>query len=160
MCYDRLAVRSIAGLALLLMAACSSPAGPAEDLAVTRITSGAFSNFTTPQRRVIRSQESLLAAWNQVFEGGILVLPPPLPDVDFSTEMVILVAAGQKPTSGYCIAVEGAAGDSREATVSVLTSTPPPGGVATVLTQPFDMVRMESRDDVTFEERSQAGSCG
>ena len=155
------AVRWIAALAVVLTAGCSSPTEPSEPgapLPVTRISNGSFSKFTTPQRRVVRSQDALVAVWAQVF-GGPLALPPPLPEVDFSNEMVILVATGEKPTSGYCIAVEAAAGDSREATVSVLSSTPPPGGVATVLTQPYDLVRMPRRDEVTFEERSEAGAC-
>ena len=153
------AVRWIAGLVAVVTTACSSPARPAETLPVTRITNGAFSKFTTPQRLVIRSEASLLTAWAQVF-GGPLALPPPLPSVDFSNEMVILVASGEKPTSGYCIVVEAAAGDSREATVSVLSSAPPSGGVATVITQPYDMVRMPRRDDVRFEERSRPVACG
>ena len=155
------AVRWIAGVVVVLMAGCSSPTEPSEPsdpLPVTRITSGSFSKFTTPQRRVIRSQDALLSVWAQVF-GGPLALPPPLPAVDFSSEMVILVAAGERPTSGYCITVEAAAGDDRAARVSVLLSTPLPGGVLTVITQPFEIVRIPRRDEVTFEERQEARAC-
>jgi hypothetical protein len=87
-------------------------------------------------------------------------VPPPLPQVDFSSEMVILAHAGEKPTRGYCIAVEAATGNRRDATVTVVTSGPPPGSLLPVVTQPFDLVRLPRRDDVTFEEKSETRQCG
>lgn len=139
----------------------STPTGPTEALPVTRVVQGIFSGATTPDRRVIRSQQQLLDAWVVIFPGSPTSLPPPLPVVDFSSEMVIVAFAGAKPSSGYCIAVDAAAGNRRTATITVRSEGPSgAGGILPVVTQPFDVVRVPRRDEVRFTEVSVVGNCG
>ena len=155
----RRVVTSIAGLAVLLTAACASPTEPSEPLPVTRITNGTFSKFTSPQRLVIRSEAGLLAAWAQVF-GGPLALPPPLPQVDFSSEMIVLVASGSKPTSGFTITVDSASGTRETASVTVRSISPAPGcAILPAVSNPFDIVRLPQREEVKFVEQSGIQAC-
>jgi hypothetical protein len=144
------------------LAACAdSPTGPKEPLPVTRIEQGAFSSATTSQRVVIRSQQQLVAAWAVIHPAGPLALPPPLPVIDFATEMAVVVFAGEKPSGGYCIVVDGAAGDSRTIELTVRSVGPTPAnGVLPVVTHPFDLVRVPRRDEVRFNEISEIGNCG
>ena len=153
--------RSLAMAFVLAGAACDSPTDPepGEPLAVTRVTQGVFSKFDAPQRVTIRSQDALLAAWAQIF-GGPLALPPPLPQVDFANEMIVLVAAGAKPTSGFLIVVDSASGTSNTASVTVRTLSPATGCVtAPAVSQPYDMVRLPRREAVKFVETSGVQNC-
>ena len=150
---------SFAILAALVSSGCDSPTQPSEPLPITRVTQGIFSNFQTPQRLAIRSQDGLVAAWAQIF-GGPLALPPPLPQVDFANEMIVLVASGSKPTSGFVIAVAAAAGTGDIASVTVRSLSPAAGCVTLpAVTEPYDMVRLPRRDEVRFIERSDVQSC-
>lgn len=147
---------------VLLLAGCgTAPAGPTEPLPVTRIAQGPFSGASSPGRRVIRSQAQLQEAWPTIYPGSPTSLPPPLPSVDFANEMVIAAFAGSKPSSGYCIVIEAAAGDRRSATITVRSQGPTPDAVLLpVVTQPFDVVRVPRRDEVTFTEVSVVAPCG
>jgi hypothetical protein len=137
----------------------STPTGPTEPLPVTRIVQGPFSGATAPDRLVIRSQQQLVNAWAVIFPGSPTSLPPRLPVVDFSSEMVIVAFAGAKPTSGYCIAIDGAAANRRTARITVRSVAPSAMGILPVVTQPFDVVRVPRRDEVTFTEVSVVGDC-
>ena len=139
----------------------SAPAGPTETLPITPIAQGAFSGATKPERLVIRSQQQLLDAWVTIFPGSPTSLPPPVPSIDFSAEMVIAVFAGTKPSGGYCISIDAAAGDRRSATITVRSQGPTPAGaILPVLTQPFAVVRVPRRDEVRFAEVSVVANCG
>src|SRR3712207_4130048 len=52
-----------------------------------------------PAERVIRNEQEYYAFW-----GGS---PPSQPDVDFSKEVVVAVAVGERPTGGYQVAITG-----------------------------------------------------
>ena len=154
-------MRLFIGLFVLALSACSSPTEPqpTEPLPVTRVTQGTFSNFEAPQRLTIRSQDALVAAWAQIF-GGPLALPPPLPAVDFASEMIVVVAAGARPTSGFLIAVDSASGTSSTASVTVRTLSPAVGCVTLpAVSHPYDMVRLPRRAAVKFVEESGVQNC-
>ena len=143
----------------LAAAACDNPAGPKQPLPVTRIMNGTFSHAPAPQKLVLRTAREFQDAWAAMF---VNVTMPPIPlDVDFSSEMVIIVQAGPKPTSGFCIAVDAASGDRRSMDVRVRSSGPTPQmGVLPVITHPFDVVRVPRRDAVRFDDVSEVGNCG
>ena len=61
--------------------------------------------------------------------------------VDFTRDMVVAVAAGQRPTGGYEIAVDRVRQAKGELTVEVVETAPGPNCVTTAsLTQPVDVV--------------------
>jgi hypothetical protein len=155
--------RVVCCLLMLLVApaACGSSEelGPSEDLVITRISQPGFSGFETPQRLVIRTGPAWQEAWQTLWRRA--PEPPQLPAVDFGRDMVILAAAGVKPTTGYFIAIEAATANRREVTVRVRSIAPGANCVnATVLTQPVEVVRIEARERVVFDEVSEVRNCG
>ncbi len=70
--------------------------------------------------------------WNVLSNGR------PAPDVNFTTQAVIVVFQGQRPTGGYAVALRGIRRDGTVLAVSVDERVPASGGVTTqVLTSPF-----------------------
>ena len=138
---------------------CESATTPETTLPVTRVVQGAFSDGEASQRLVIRSQSELTAAWQTMFST---VSPAPeVPAIDFSQEMVIIARAGSKPTGGYCIAVDSVVGSRQTMTVRVRSGRPSADmAVLPAVTNPFDVVRVPRRDEVTFFETSFVGNCG
>ena len=152
-------VVSLVVLGSLTIAGCDSPSGPSEPLPLTRVTQGYFGAPNPAQRLVVRSQQDFATAWAAIFNNSSP--QPPVPNVDFTQEMVIIALSGSKPSGGYCIAVEHAAGDRRSATVTVRSVGPTASNtILPVITNPYDIVRVPRRDRVSFTEVSEIGNCG
>jgi hypothetical protein len=84
-----------------LTTGCAS--SPHHKLAWRTLSRGLISGLEKPRRLVIREEAEYFALWAQhAAELNRLALPP---DVDFSREMVVLVAMGTRPTGGYYIDV-------------------------------------------------------
>lgn len=72
---------------------------------------------------------------------------PLMPEVDFASEYVIGVFAGQKPSGGHAIRVERIEDGNTVRTVSVTLEEPDSGCVVTqALTSPFQLVRVPLTD--------------
>ena len=106
-------------------------------------------------RRVIRSQDEWAELWKR-FTGRF---PPengvfPVPEIDFSKEMIVLVAMGQRPTSGYGIAIDGACEVNNKIEVFVSSfENDKCMGALDVITFPSDAVRIPKSDvPVVFRE--------
>ena len=156
---SRRIVASLVVLVSLTIAGCDSPSGPSETLPLTRVTQGYFGAPGPSQRLVVRSQQDFAAAWAAIFDNSSP--QPPLPSVDFTQEMVIIALSGSKPSGGYCIAVEHAAGDRRSVTLTVRSGGPTANNpILPVITNPYDVVRVPRRDRVSFTEMSVITNCG
>ena len=108
-------------------------------------------------RLVIKTRDELSGFWKE-FTAPIPPangIPPP-PEIDFSKEMVVVVAMGQRPTSGYWIFVDGACETDGqvEVFVSSVEDVKCKGlGQFDVLTYPADAVRLPRTDlPVVFRE--------
>jgi hypothetical protein len=67
----------------------------------------------------------------------------PLPEVDFSTEMVVAVFLGTRPTGGFGVEIIGAHTENGALVVEYVERRPGRGGfVAQVLTTPFHIVKV------------------
>ena len=146
--------------------ACSSPAAPAQgNLTVTRFNSGSssfavFSGFTQPMTSVIRDDAAWQAFWRTLYSGQSPA--PPLPAVDFSSEMVVAAAMGTQPTSGYDIIVQSANESGDVVTIETRELRPGPKcATLTVLTSPVDLARVPRRTgSVTFHSTEGINNCG
>jgi hypothetical protein len=106
-------------------------------------------------RLVIKSREEFSDFWN----GLTGRVPPdqwvpPLPEIDFSKEMIVVAAMGQRPTSGYLIIIDGACEVDGQVEV-LISSVEADGcvGVSTAATYPADAVRIPQSDlPVVFRE--------
>ena len=81
------------------------------------------SGFQNPARLVIRDAAQWEAVWAQTFNGVTPV--PPRPAIDFSHEMVVVVALGLRSSGGYGILIDGASEiDTDEVAVEVRSISP------------------------------------
>jgi len=104
----------------------------------------ARSGLAEPRREVIRSEEAWRELWARVFSG---VTPtPPRPTIDFSREMLIVVALGERRSGGFGIAVQRVSPRADGLEIEVLESCPAPGAMVSMgLTQPLEVVRLEKQ---------------
>lgn len=118
----------------------SASAGAAPvSAAFTRIVTQHTSGFDEAAQRVIRDQAAFQAAWKTVL-GGIPGDPPPA--VDFTKEMVILVALGGRSTGGHAVRIDAVTPSGDGAVVRYTVTRPGQGCMTTQsLTSPVEMVR-------------------
>lgn len=136
-------------IAILYMAGCQPIGQQAEQGTQLRVTSVAsyqiVSAFTSPTTFAVRDQPSWEALWNQVTQSMSPL--PPLPQIDFTKNIVVFAAAGTKTTSGYSIAITSAAETSAGVTVDVTVTSPGSTcAVAQVVTSPVAIAAIPRRD--------------
>ena len=160
---------TIGSSVLLAVVACSATtidsSPPGTPLQFTRLRSEPYSftfnsGFDQPARLVIRDQAAWSAAWQKTFERSSPV--PPVPDIDFDREVVVLVALGSHSTGGYSILIDGASATEDGTSVVVRSSAPGSScGTTQAFTEPVDIARLPRRQGaVTFIERSEVHTCG
>ena len=117
------------------------------------------SGILDPLRVVIRDRDDWVEMWKLLSSKQFP--RPPLPEIDFSREMLIVVAMGQRSTGGYDIIVDGVYERDKKLEVEVKTTSP--GrlcGVTGALTEPADVVRVQKSDyPVVFRETSFTREC-
>ena len=100
-----------------------------------------FSGFGSPTRLIIRDAETWKAHWATIHRP--IVPSPPVPEIDFAREMVILAAAGTKPNEGHVIRITDATANASRLLVTVRHSATGDGCVVSaVISQPVDIVRI------------------
>lgn len=142
----------------------SPPGEPGANIPIVRLHSEPYSfafnsGLDKPDRIVVRDATSWQAVWRDVWRGGSEI--PPLPAVDFSREMILVVALGARSTGGYGILIDGAneAGQDK-INVAVRSISPGNCGVTLAFTQPVDIARLPLRTgSVGFTERSEVSRC-
>lgn len=121
-----------------------SPAAPAEQgyapygaprgLEIRRIGQWAHTGVDESRRMVIRDANAWAHFWSELGAGD-------RPDVDFTQNVVIVAAAGQRSSGGYDLAVDRVTETDGELTIEVVETTPGPNCVTTaVVTRPVDVV--------------------
>lgn len=136
-------------------------AGP---LPVARLAPGsgpftANSGYTQHTTSVIRNAEGLAAAWATLHANQQPV--PPLPAIDFSKEMIVVVATGTKPNGGFSVVVSSASESGGRVTVTSTETAPGATcAVPAVITAPADVARLPRRDgDVIFVTKNEVHAC-
>jgi hypothetical protein len=119
-----------------------------------------YSGYTDPARLIIRSQTEWASAWVRINDGAHPM--PPLPEVNFDTDMVVLAAAGTRPSGGFDITITDAALDAGALRVGVVETTPGAGCfVAAVITFPVAVARVARHDGpVEFVDATVGVPCG
>ena len=152
----------IAGLALAAVLGLACAAGPAgagaavEQQAFETILAAAHSGLHDRTREIVRDEAGWARLWAEIHGSDAPAVPP----VDFSRQMLIVVALGTRPSGGFGIRVGGVATRGDRLEVAVLESCPPPGAMVTAaLTQPVEVVRVARLSQApTFQDRRGA-SC-
>lgn len=76
----------------------------AEDVPFASVDKGNSSGIATRESIVVKDEAQWLALWKEHASAHFPV--PPAPQIDFGSEMVIAVFAGEKHSKGYAIQVE------------------------------------------------------
>lgn len=110
-------------------------------------------------RVVIRDAEAWRKVWERIHYSPVQPFPP-LPEFDFSREMVIVAALGGRPTGGYGIIVDPYERGGR-LEVIVIKQTPGKACITTQMTTaPVDIVRLSKTErSVVFRETEIVHEC-
>jgi hypothetical protein len=148
-------------------AACGSPTGsssPGEALGITRLRVEPFSltyasGLRERQRLVVRDASAWQQAWSSIWRGTSP--EPPIPQVDFGREIVVVAAMGERLTGGFTILIDSALEGTSGVSIRIRSISPGSGcGTTQALTQPVDIARVPRRDgSVTFDERLETQEC-
>ena len=116
-------------------------------LPMTTIDRGPISGIDRPTQVVVRTAADWAALWQRHESGKAL------PDVDFSREMVLAVAAGSRPTGGWEVDILGVERAADAVVVRYTIRGPQRGQIAaSIVTSPFQFVRVPAVDGpVRFE---------
>ena len=109
----------------------------------------------TPFRLVIRNRDEFSDFWK-----GLTAKVPPgqwapsLPEIDFSKEMIVVAAMGERPSSGYSIMIDGVCEVDGHVEVFISSVEGGCGGLQlAVVTAPADAVRIPKTDlPIVFRE--------
>jgi hypothetical protein len=129
--------------------------GAEGDLEVRQLGYWNQSPYQAAERRVVRDAESLERVWADL---GSLERR----QVDFANDLVVVVAAGQRPTGGYEISVRRAALENGQLLLEVLTTAPGRNCLTTMaLTQPVEVVAVRAARAAgwRFVEREDIRDC-
>lgn len=123
-----------------------------------RRTSLLHGGITERSRLIIRNRNEFSQFWDQVTNSSSY--KPPLPEVDFSREMILVAAMGERPSSGFEILIDGACEVNKQVEVSVRSLSFTCGMQLAVLTAPVDIVRMPRTElPVVFKETEVTQDC-
>lgn len=129
----------------------SSTASSMSEGAPRSLAYGYHSGLSTPTQLVIRDEESWKQLWKR--HNNVVIPTPPLPNVDFARDMIVVVAIGQRPTGGYGVRVQSARKSGDKLVVAALETKPADGAlVPMVLSAPYDFCVVPRFDgEVAFE---------
>jgi protease stability complex PrcB-like protein len=129
--------------------------GTGEVLELKRIGQWTRTGIGESRRLVIRDANAWAEFWSELGVGD-------RPDVDFTQNVVVAVATGQRPSGGYEIAVDRIHQANGELTVDVVETAPGPNCMSTAaLTQPVDVVVVPSfaAKSWSFVDRKEVRGC-
>ncbi len=132
-----------------------APYGNNRTLDLRRIGQWTRTGIGESRRLVIRDANGWAQFWSELGVGD-------RPSVDFNRDVVVAVAAGQRPTGGYEIVVDRVTQSEGQLTVEVVERTPGPNCMTTAsLTQPVDVVVVPAADakSLSFLERKEIRDC-
>lgn len=111
-------------------------------------------------RVVIRDREAWLDFWKRMCPPNPEM--PPLPEVDFSREMIVVAAMGERPNMGYGIIIESAYERDNQIEINVrsISISLKGCGVFPASTSPIDIVRIPKTErPVVFRETEAVRDC-
>lgn len=129
--------------------------GSGAELETRRIGQWTRTGIGESRRLVIRDANAWADLWSELGAGD-------RPAVDFTRNVVVVAAAGQRPTGGYEIAVDGVRQTAGELTIQVVETTPGPNCSTTASsTQPVDVVVVPAVKPTSwsFVDRKEVRGC-
>jgi len=133
--------------AIFLLAGCANTKSLKQVSEITQIRCGAL-QYPESGGMVFRDAESWQGFWQNYCkaitgEGKQLEAP----EIDFSSQMLIGVFSGSKPTGGYGIGIQRVLEDSKKIVVEYVEKSPPPDAIVTMaFTYPCHIVSIPRSD--------------
>ena len=125
---------------LFILFACTLQEESPQILPFEILASGQYSGLVEQTNQLINSQKELDSVWQKIYSIQIPV--PPLPEIDFFQNSLILAARGEQKTSGYDIEIVEIRISTKSVEVSLEHSNPIPNSlILPALTQPFVLVK-------------------
>ena len=118
------------------------------------------SGITDSTRRIVTDADEWAELWGEVYaQRGSA---PPVPDLDFSREMVVLAALGTRPSGGHAIHIDSARTTVGALEIFVRRIVPGPTcGTTAALTEPVTAVALPRTSlPPRFVEREVVTDCG
>lgn len=161
-------VLPLMAVATFLLTGCPGDSlSPGRALDVTRLTPGGtpvhYSGLSDPLRLAVFDAPTFADAWGRAFANHDP--KPPVPEVDFETDFVVVVALGERSSGGYAIEVAGAREEGGGVVIGILATSPGKGCPVTLaMTQPLDIVKVKRPSPGTptasFTEKQVVTNCG
>lgn len=132
-----------------------APYASSRTIEIRRLGQWTRTGIGESRRLVIRDANAWSQFWSELGVGE-------RPNVDFTRDVVVAVAAGQRTTGGFEIAVDRITQTDGELSVEVVERTPGPNCITTAsLTQPVDVVVVPLADarSWSFMERKEIRAC-
>jgi len=132
-----------------------APYGNNRTLDIRRIGQWTHTGIGESRRLVIRDANGWAQFWSELGVGE-------RPSVDFNRDVVVAVAAGQRPSGGYEITIDRVTQTDGQLTVEVVERTPGPNCMTSAsVTQPVDVVVVPAADarSPSFLERKEIRGC-
>jgi hypothetical protein len=109
---------------------------------------------------VLRNAQEWAAMWQRIHSGRRPA--PPLPELDFDREMMIVVASGRHRTGGYAIRIDEAWREGDRTIIVVHEETPAESCIVPMaITSPVDIARLPlAPEPVVFRLESRTRACG
>jgi hypothetical protein len=134
-------VRTLAAFLAAALVACATPIKAGQDIEFSTIDRGQYSGVMHADCLVVDSATELAELWHQIHL--VRSVEPPVPDVDFTYEIVLAVFQGEQPSGGHTIAIDRITERVSGTIVDVSLSTPRPDAMVTMaLTSPYHLVRL------------------
>ena len=106
------------------------------------IQQGTYSGKKDSVAQVINNQSDWEKLWKQ--HVSVLVPQPLVPTVDFNSNVVAVIFAGEKNTSGYAVVIKDVSAEGDDVVVKYRLTEPQTNSFSLqVITQPYAMVRIE-----------------
>ncbi|MDX1660269.1 MAG: protease complex subunit PrcB family protein [Gemmatimonadota bacterium] len=128
-------------------------------LAIETLYQDPNSGIEQSRRVVVRGDSTWRTLWSELHRDREDVSEAP--EVDFDRSMVVVAAAGRKPTGGHSIEIEGVLANEDGVWVGVVKTSPGEGCVTTqALTHPAVVVKAPRREGpVKFIDHSETTDC-
>ena len=106
------------------------------------IQQGTYSGKKDTVAQVITTQQDWEQLWKQ--HVSVLVPQPPVPEIDFETEVVVAIFAGEKKSGGYATVIKKVSAELNDVVVRYKLTDPQPNSFTIqVITQPYVMLKMD-----------------
>jgi hypothetical protein len=127
--------------------ACSIAADVAPTQSFVTVAKGSRSGVRERKLAVVKSGTEWADLWN--LHAALATPRKEPPAVDFQSEMIVAVFAGEKRTGGYAVEITAIQQDPAKNLIEVFVREikPPPGAITTqALTHPFHIVKLNKTE--------------